>query len=78
LDILEDELGDEEEVFIIGWASLYTYFMNKADWLYLTEVKHVVQWDTFFPTFEEHFEETERESYDKNLDFVTYRKKWVE
>jgi len=78
LNILEDELGDEEEVFIIWGASLYAYFMDKADWLYLTEVKHIVQWDTFFPPFKEHFEEAERDTYDENLDFVTYRKKWVE
>lgn len=78
LDVLQDELGDEDEVFIIGGASLYTYFMDKTERLYLTEIKHVVEWDTFFPSFEAHFDEVERETYDDDLDFVTYRKKWVE
>lgn len=78
LDILEDELGDEDEVFVIWWASLYEYFLDKAERLYLTEIKHVYQWDTFFPEFEEHFEEVEREVYNDDLDFVTYRKRRVE
>ena len=78
LEILENELWDEDEVFIIGGASLYTYFMDKAERLYLTQVKHVVEGDTFFPVFKEHFEEVERDTYDENLDFVSYRKKWVE
>jgi dihydrofolate reductase len=78
LDVLEDELGDEDEVFIIWGESLYTYFLDKAERLYLTEVKHIVEWDTFFPEFGEHFEEVERDVYNENLDFVSYRKKRVE
>ena len=75
LQILENELGEEDEVFVIGGASLYTYFMEKAERLYLTEVKKIVEGDTFFPQFSEHFEEAEREVYDDELDFVVYRKK---
>ena len=78
LDILDDELWEEDEVFIIWGASLYTQFIDTTERLYLTEVKHVVDGDTFFPVFEEHFEEVERLVYDENLDFVTYRKKRVE
>lgn len=78
LSILKNELGDEDEVFVIGGASLYTYFMDKAERLYLTEIKHTYEWDTFFPKFEEHFEEVERETYNDDLDFVSYRKKRVE
>ena len=33
------ELNTEEECFIIGGASLYNYFINKADKLYLTLIK---------------------------------------
>jgi dihydrofolate reductase len=75
LDKLAIELGEEDEVFIIGGASLYSYFMDTAQWLYLTEVKRIIEGDTFFPAFEEHFEEAEREVYDDDLDFVIYRKK---
>ena len=77
LGVLQNELADEDEVFVIWWASLYSYFMPQADWLYLTEIKRVYEWDTFFPEFEEHFEEAEREVYSAALDFVLYRKKWV-
>lgn len=76
--ILENELADTDEVFVIGWASLYEYFMDKAEWLYLTEIKRTVKWDTFFPVFDDHFEEAEREIYDDELDFVIYRKKRTE
>jgi len=78
LEILNDELGAEDEVFIIGGASLYKYFMDKADRLYITEIKKTYEWDTFFPDFSQHFEEVEREKFNDELDFVTYRKKWVE
>ena len=78
IDILEDELGDEDEVYIIWGATLYGYFMEKAEWLYITEIKKTYSWDTFFPPYKEHFEEVEREVYNDELDFVTYRQKWVE
>jgi dihydrofolate reductase len=39
LDILDKELDDEDEVFVIGGATLYEYFMQRAEWLYLTEIK---------------------------------------
>ena len=78
LEVLENELWENDEVFIIWWASLYKYFMNKADRLYLTEIKKTYEWDTFFPDFSEHFEEVERQIYNDELDFVTYRKKRVE
>ena len=78
LQVLESELGDDDEVFVIWWATLYTYFMGKAERLYLTEIKKVVEGDTFFPDFSEHFEEVERQVFDEELDFVTYRKKRVE
>ncbi len=75
--LLEDECDEHDEVFIIWWATLYNYFIDRAERLYLTEIKEIYQWDTFFPDFEDHFEEVER--IDKwAYDFVTYRKKRVE
>lgn len=77
LTTLEDELDEHAEVFVIGGATLYTYFMDRAEWLYLTELKESYAGDTFFPDFAEHFEEVERSRYDA-YDFVTYRKKRIE
>lgn len=77
--VLDNELWDEDQVFIIWWASLYEYFMEKADFVYMTEIPWMVTWwDTFFPAFEEHYDEIEREEWPDWLQFVTWRKKWVE
>lgn len=76
-DTLQDELSEHDEVFIIGWATLYTYFLDRTERLYLTEIKDSYPGDTFFPDFEDMFEEVERMKHD-NFDFVTYRKKRVE
>lgn len=75
--VLEEELGEHDKVFIIGGATLYNYFLEQTEWLYVTEIKKIYAGDTFFPAFEEHFEEVERISHDDH-DFVTYRKRWVE
>ncbi len=40
-----------EAVFIIGGASLYQMFIDRADCLYLTEVHRAKPADTFFPQF---------------------------
>lgn len=77
LEILDAELDEEDEVFVIGGASLYEYFMDRAEWLYLTEINKIYEGDTFFPEHKVHFEEVERLPHGE-FDFVTYRKKWVE
>lgn len=75
-EVLEDELDEHDEVYVIWGASLYTYFLDRAERLYLTEIKAVYQGDTFFPAFEDYFEEVERIPH-SSYDFVTYRKKRV-
>jgi len=38
--------------------------MEKADFVYMTEIPWMVTWwDTFFPAFEEHYDEIEREEW---------------
>ncbi|MBN2668003.1 MAG: dihydrofolate reductase [Bacteroidales bacterium] len=41
-----------EQVFIIGGASLYKLFLNTVNHLYLTEVEYSGDADTFFPTID--------------------------
>ena len=69
----------DEEVFIIGGASLYKSLIDKADRLCLTEIKNVpAEADTFFPEYKdkwrevwrEHHEADERHAFD--YDFVDY------
>lgn len=74
--MLADELGEQDELYIIWWATLYSYFLDRTERLYLTEIKATYQGDTFFPEFEDHFEEVERIPHE-SYDFVTYRKKRV-
>lgn len=40
------------DVFIIGGASIYEQFIDKADKLYLTEIEDSMEADAFFPDFD--------------------------
>ena len=51
LDDLNKYIKDKD-VFIIGGASLYQQFINKADRLYLTEIDDTSKADVYFPKFD--------------------------
>ncbi len=54
----------DEEVFIIGGASLYASLIDKADRLCLTEIDDTpAQADTFFPDYSD-WKEVQREAHD--------------
>lgn len=74
--LLNEEVDTHDTVYVIGGESLYRYFLWQAEYLYLTEIKKEYVWDTFFPKFEEEFEEIERIPH-SDFDFVTYRRKRV-
>lgn len=82
LSMLDSELAEEDQVFIIWWWSLYAYFLKQdsypIQYIYLTKINQIVQWDTYFPLFEEHYEEIERVTPSSFINFITYRKKRVE
>ncbi len=77
-DILA-EFKDEDEVFVIGGASIYQMFLPYAKKLYLTEVDSEVEADVFFPEFNksEYERKVVKKSSDNGLDFefVVYTKK---
>ncbi len=55
----------DEEIFIIGGASLYRDLLSKADRLCLTEVDDEPQQaDTFFPDYSEGWQEVWREDHE--------------
>ena len=68
----------EEDIYVIGGASLYSALLSKADRLCLTEIDDTPQQaDTFFPDYSdwteasrEHHSADERHSH--NYDFVDY------
>jgi dihydrofolate reductase len=60
-----------EELWVIGWANIYQQFIDLADYIYLTEIKKDYKGDTYFPAFEDEYEEVERE-VGEEMDFVKY------
>ena len=76
-----DSCKPDEDIYIIGGASLYRNLMDKADRLCLTEIDDTPEnADTFFPDFSEWKEEW-REHHDADdrhswaYDFVDYIRK---
>jgi dihydrofolate reductase len=63
---------NEEEVFIIGGASIYETMLSKANYLYLTQIHKEFEGDTFFPIINsQQWKEIEREDInnDTAVDF---------
>ena len=78
-DVLEKYLNSEEEVFIIGGESLYNYFINYAQNIYLTKVYANAVADKYFPSFDENnYNQTLLgENKENNLEYkhILYRRK---
>lgn len=81
LDEALDISADEEEIFIIGGASLYRVAMPEADRLFITEVTAYLPADTYFPEINpdqwseisrEHHQADENNKY--NYTFVEYER----
>lgn len=49
IEELYELLGDEEEAFIIGGATIYKLFIDKIQKLYLTRIQSDFEADAFFP-----------------------------
>jgi dihydrofolate reductase len=65
---------EQEEIFIIGGASIYRQFIPMADRLYLTLVEGEYDADTFFPEYDEFTKVLSEESVDNGthtFSFVT-------
>ena len=79
--ILEAKKIEKEEAFIIGGAEIYRLALSIVDKIYLTEVHHNYEGDTFFPeidkpiwteTYRENFESDEKHLV--NYSFVELQK----
>lgn len=71
----------QEDVFVIGGGEIYKQAMEYVDVIYLTEVHHEFNGDTYFPEIdEESFEEEERvhhmkdEKHPYSYSFITYKR----
>lgn len=78
-EVLEKYLNSEEGVFIIGGESLYNYFINYAQNIYLTKVYANAVADKYFPSFDENnYNQTLLgENKENNLEYkhILYRRK---
>ncbi len=78
-EVLDKYLNSEEEAFIIGGESLYNYFINYAQNIYLTRVNSSAKADKFFPKFSENDYEQNilGENTENNLEYkhILYRRK---
>lgn len=76
IEAMMEKLTSEkiDQIFIVGWASIYKQFLPIADFIYLTEIKKAYEGDTSFPEFEHEFTEITREVTDE-MDFVIYKRK---
>lgn len=54
----------QEEIFILGGAEIYKQALDVVDRIYLTEIKTIVDGDTFFPKIDyTQWKETKREEH---------------
>ena len=78
-EFMEKYKDYQEEIFVIGGASIYKQFLNYCDKLYLTEVDKTMDADVYFPKFNKNLYEKEivKEGENKSLkyQFTIYRRK---
>ena len=80
INILKEALQQkEEEMFIIGGASMYKQFLDDCENLYLTEIDAESEADVYFPLFDKtkYTREIIGENEDNNIKYkhIIYRRK---
>jgi len=79
VNTLQEYIDSDEEVFVIGGESVYKLLLPYTKKLYITNIKHDFEGDTFFPEVD--FNEWEVVSHEKGadevygLEYVTYSRK---
>ena len=78
-EFMEKYKDYQDEIFVIGGASIYKQFLDYCDKIYLTEVDCSKDADVYFPKFNKDLYDKEiiKSSESKTLkyDFVVYRRK---
>lgn len=76
-----NKLGDNEEVFILGGATIYKQFLPKTHFMYLTLVDGEYEADSFFPRYNkdqwqtiEEINITDDEQAGVNYSFITLQR----
>lgn len=78
---IDTALKIDEDIYIIGGGNIYKQAMEFTDILFITEVHHEFDGDTYFPEIDtDDWEEIKRENFKKDekhpfaYSFVTYQK----
>lgn len=76
-EVINKYLNSEEEVFIIGGAKTYNYFLPYSEKIYLTEINDSKkEVDCFFPIFEkDKFNKTILDNTNEEFTIVLYERK---
>ena len=78
-EFMEKYKDYQDEIFVIGGASIYKQFLDYCDKLYLTEVDKEMDADVYFPEFDKnnYNKEIVKSGEDKTLkyNFTIYRRK---
>ncbi len=81
LDSALQSCADNDEIFVIGGATLYEATLERADRLYITHIQQAFDGDTWFPEIKlTQWREIEREdidddnSVDFNYSFIVYER----
>ncbi len=64
-------VNDENEVFIIGGATIYKLFMEVADKLYITKINSEFEADAFFPEIDASWKLTSEETGVEDNGYIT-------
>jgi len=71
--LIRSKNHETQIIFIIWWSQIYHSLLPYYDFLHITEIKWEYEWDVYFPSFSEMFEEIKRESHNTH-DFAIYKK----
>lgn len=78
-EFMEHYKNYNDEIFVIGGASIYKQFLDFCDKIYLTEVYESREADVYFPKFDKNLYDREviktGESKTLKYDFAIYRRK---
>jgi len=74
-EAIETAASREEEIFVIGGASVYEQFLERADAMILSELHEAYEGDTRFPEWDEKdWQEVKRDRRDR-FDIVRYHRR---
>ena len=73
-----NSLKEHEKLFIIGGAVIYKQFLQRADYLYITQIHQAYEGDTYFPEYRDDISTVWEEIYRQDHDaysFIDYKRK---